>query len=117
MAGVDFIDANRGVAVGGDMQDTRTDTSAAAVAVTTDGGVTWTLRPRPPRPGALTGAVYVPAVGEGVIVAAGFGGVFLSTDDGQRWRTLNERPHTGITVHGRTVWVGGTNGTVLRIRF
>jgi hypothetical protein len=52
-----------------------------------------------------------------VIVAAGFGGVFLSTDDGRSWRTLNERPHTGITVHGRTVWVGGTNGTVLRIRF
>ena len=117
LAGVDFIDTHRGVAVGGDMQHTRTDSSAAAVAVTTDGGLTWTLRPRPPRPGALTGAVYLPAVGDGVLLAAGFGGVFLSTDDGRTWRVLSERPHTGIGAAGRTAWVGGTNGTVLRVRF
>ncbi len=113
-SGLAFKDANTGIGVAGDMTNLRGDTAGAVVAVTRDGGATWTLRARPPLPGALTGVTWVPGAGENTVVAAGFGGVFWSTDAGATWSAVTDAGHAGLDAFGRTAWVGG-RGVVTRL--
>ena len=69
MAGItalSFRDARHGIGVAARVDRAMArDTSPAAVATTDDGGATWTLRHRPPRPGSLSGVALVPAVNAG----------------------------------------------------
>jgi photosystem II stability/assembly factor-like uncharacterized protein len=115
-----FTDAMRGAGVAGDMTALRTDTLRAAVAVTTDGGTTWTLRPRPPRPGALAGVAWVPGPAAHpfaeTLVVTGFGGAFASVDGGRSWVVLTDEATTGVDATGRTAWLGG-RGAILRVDF
>ncbi len=113
-SGLAFRDAQRGIGVAGDMTNLRGDTASAVVAVTADGGLTWTLRARPPLPGALTGVAWVPDAGTETAVAAGFGGVFVTSDAGRTWRTVSDAGHAGVDAFGHTAWVGG-RGTILRL--
>ncbi len=113
-SGLDFRDALHGIGVAGDMTNLRGDTASAVVAVTADGGLTWTLRSRPALPGALTGVTWVPGAGDGTAVAAGFGGVFSTQDAGRTWRTLSDQGHAGLDAFGRTAWIGG-RGAILRV--
>ncbi len=116
LSGLDFRDGLHGIGVAGDMSvNLRTDTAKAVVAVTSDGGKSWELRTRPGLPGALTGVTWVPGVGPETAVAAGFGGVFFTTDAGRSWTTVSDVGHAGLDAHGRTAWVGSTKGTVLRL--
>jgi photosystem II stability/assembly factor-like uncharacterized protein len=114
-SGLDFRDAKRGIGVAGDMANLKGDSARAVVAVTNDGGMTWELRTRPPLPGALTGVTWVPGAGAETAVAAGFGGVFYTTNAGRSWTTASDQGHAGLDAFGRTVWVGSTKGTILRI--
>lgn len=114
-SGLDFRDAKRGIGVAGDMGNLRGDTASAVVAVTNDGGLTWELRSRPGRPGALYGVTWVPGIGNETAVAAGTGGVFYTTDAGRTWTTASELAHAGLDARGKTAWIGGARGTVLRI--
>jgi photosystem II stability/assembly factor-like uncharacterized protein len=114
MSGLAFRDALVGIGVAGDMQNLRGDTASAVVAVTADGGATWTLRNRPPLPGSLTGVTWVPTAGPETVVAAGFGGVFTSTDAGRTWQVITDAGHAGLDAFGRTAWVGG-RGVVTRL--
>ncbi|MFN2563473.1 MAG: WD40/YVTN/BNR-like repeat-containing protein [Gemmatimonadaceae bacterium] len=83
---VAFADARRGVAVGGDYQ-AATDT-AANVALTDDGGVTWRLAAG--RPGGYRSSVaYVPGSGGRVLVAVGTSGSEYSTDGGETWTPID----------------------------
>ncbi len=116
-SGVDFRDTRRGIGVAGDMTNLRGDSSRAAVAVTNDGGATWELRTRPPLPGSLTGTAWVTGASGETAVVAGFGGAFATRDGGRSWIVLSTNGHTGIGSFGRTAWIGGTNGTVLRVDF
>jgi photosystem II stability/assembly factor-like uncharacterized protein len=113
-SGLAFRNAQVGIGVAGDMTNLRGDTASAVVAVTRDGGATWTLRARPPLPGALTGVTWVPGAGENTVVAAGFGGVFWSHDAGATWSTVTDAGHAGLDAFGRTAWVGG-RGVVTRL--
>lgn len=113
-SGLAFRDVRTGIGVAGDMTNTRGDTLAAVVAVTNDGGASWTLRTRPPRPGALTGVTWVPGAGAETIVAAGFGGVFTSDDAGRTWHVITDAGHAGLDAYGRTAWIGG-RGVVTRL--
>ncbi len=113
-SGLSFRDPHHGIGVAGDMTNLRGDSASAVVSVTSDGGLTWTLRARPPLPGALTGVTWVPDVGAETAVAAGFGGVFSSRDGGRSWQTLSDQGHAGLDSYGRTAWVGG-RGSILRI--
>ena len=116
LSGLDFRDPKHGIGVAGDMSKfLKTDTAQAVVAITNDGGKTWELRSRPGLPGALTGVVWVAGVSNETAVAAGFGGVFYTTDAGRTWATVSNIGHAGLDSHGRTAWIGGTDGTVLRI--
>ncbi|MBC8089284.1 MAG: oxidoreductase [Phycisphaerae bacterium] len=114
-SGIDFRDTKRGIGVAGDMGNLRGDTASAVVAVTNDGGLSWELRTRPGRPGALYGVTWVPGVGNETAVAAGTGGVFYTSDAGRTWATASELAHAGLDAHGRTAWIGGARGSVLRI--
>ena len=114
-SGIDFRDSQRGIGVAGDMGNLRGDTSSAVVGVTNDGGKTWELRARPGRPGALYGVTWVPGIGAETAVAAGTGGVFYTTDGGRTWTTASDQAHAGLDARGKTAWIGGARGTVLRI--
>lgn len=114
-SGLDFRDTKRGIGVAGDMGNLRGDTANAVVAVTNDGGLTWELRSRPGRPGALYGVTWVPGVGNETAVAAGTGGVFYTTDAGRTWTTASDQAHAGLDAKGKTAFIGGARGTVLRI--
>jgi len=114
-SGIDFRDRKRGIGVAGDMSNLRGDTASAVVGVTNDGGKTWELRKRPGRPGALYGITWVPGVGTETAVAAGTGGVFYTLDGGRTWVTASDQAHAGLDARGKTAWIGGARGTVLRI--
>lgn len=113
-SGLAFRDANIGIGVAGDMTNLRGDTASAVVAVTQDGGRTWSLRTRPPLPGALTGITWVPNAGAETVVAAGFGGVFSSADGGRSWSTHSDQGFAGVDAFGKTAWVGG-RGRIMRL--
>ena len=93
------------------------DTTPHAVAVTSDGGATWTLTHRPDRPGALSGAALVPAAGDGVALIASYSGVFVTTDLGNTWSALDNGRYWAVRAAGRRAWVVGMSGRITRIDF
>lgn len=115
LTGLAFTSATRGIAVAADINRLRTDTSSAVVGVTEDGGQTWTLRPRPPLPGALSGVAWVTEVGKELAVVVGFGGAFITPDAGRNWITLNNQVFTGVAAFGRSAWIAGGNGRIIRL--
>ncbi|NBC16176.1 MAG: hypothetical protein GVY18_02540 [Bacteroidetes bacterium] len=115
IASLTFRDARHGVALGGDIA--APEAYSDNVALTTDGGQTWTLAGRPEMPGAIYGSAYVPDVTPATLVAVGPGGMDLSTDDGQSWRTVDTLTHWSVAFRGRTGWAVGPEGRVTRIDF
>jgi len=115
LTGLAFQDANRGIAVAADIDRLRTDTSSAVVGVTNDGGRTWTLRLRPPLPGALSGVAWVPGAGPETAVVVGFGGAFATSDAARSWRTISDQVYTGVAASGRTAWIAGGGGRITRL--
>ena len=113
-SGLSFRDSLHGIGVAGDMSNLRGDSAQAVVAVTDDGGRSWSLRARPPLPGALYGVTWVPGAGAETAVAAGAGGVFSTRDGGRSWTTHASAGHAGLDAVGRTAWVGG-RGQLLRL--
>src|SRR5262245_57454694 len=108
-----FRDTKHGVVAGGDY---RKETEAADnLAVTDDGGETWTLVK------GLTGfrSVVSYVTGTRTIVAIGPAGGDYSTDDGRTWRVL---PGPGFDtfscVRGRAIgWGAGARGAIGRLTF
>jgi photosystem II stability/assembly factor-like uncharacterized protein len=117
LSGLSFATAQRGIAVAGDMNRLRTDSASSVVGITTDGGRTWSMRPRPPRPGALAGVTWVPAAGPDVAVVVGFGGAFYTRDEGRTWSLITTEVTTGVAAVGRAVFIGGANGRLWRLDF
>lgn len=115
LTGLAFKDPMRGMAVGANIDRLRTDTSLSVVGVTDDAGRTWVLRPRPPLPGALSGVAWVPGAGADVAVVVGFGGSFVTPDGGRSWQTLNNQVFTGVAAAGRTAWIAGGGGQIVRL--
>lgn len=119
LTGLSFIDSNTGVAVAADISRLRNDTSSNTVGITRDGGSTWELLTRPPLPGSLAGITIVPAVSlnstDMAMVAVGYGGAFWSNDTGHTWHTITSDIFTGATAAGRTAWITGADGRILRL--
>ncbi len=115
LTGLAFTNAMRGIAVGANIDRLRTDTSMSVVGVTDDAGRTWTMRTRPPLPGALSGVAWVPGAGDEVAVVVGFGGAFITPDAGRTWQTLNDQLFTGVAAAGKTAWIAGGGGRILRL--
>lgn len=120
LTAVSFRDTLHGIGVAGRIGSSRlmtSDTAAAAVAVTGDGGRTWTLRNRPVRPGALFGVTHVIGAGPGTAVAVSPGGISVTGDEGIGWTTVDERAFWSVGAAGRTAWAVGPEGRIVRLDF
>jgi photosystem II stability/assembly factor-like uncharacterized protein len=112
---IGFRDSKHGVIVGGDYR--KEQEAVDNLAVTTDGGVTWTLVK------GLSGfrsiVAYVPGAKTPTLVALGPSGGDYSTDDGRTWNKI-EGPgfDTFSFVSKKSVgWGAGANGSIARLSF
>jgi photosystem II stability/assembly factor-like uncharacterized protein len=111
MTAVAFDDALVGIGVAGRIDQMNADTAAAAFGISRDGGQSWTLLPRPPKPGAPFGVSWL---GEAALVA-GPGGLFLTNDLGATWRELDGRSYWSVGSRGNVAWAVGPEGRILRL--
>ena len=112
---VAFRDAKHGVIVGGDY--TKEKEAGDNLAVTSDGGVTWTLVKG--LSGFRSVVAYVPGTRMPSLVAIGPSGADYSTDAGLTWRRL-EGPgfDTFSFARGRPVgWGAGAHGSLGKLMF
>jgi photosystem II stability/assembly factor-like uncharacterized protein len=105
-----FRDAKHGVIVGGDY--TKEKEAIENVAVTSDGGATWTLS------SGLSGFRSVVAYSEGSVIAIGPSGTDISHDDGKTWSQI---PGPGFDtfsfVKGSNLgWGSGAQGNIGKLR-
>ncbi|HET9064906.1 MAG TPA: YCF48-related protein [Gemmatimonadales bacterium] len=114
-----FRDPMHGIVVGGDMGDYRNDAAAAAVATTSDGGITWTLGARPGLRGTPFGVTWIPELPQTALLASP-GGLSLTRDEGKSWSTASEGVFWSVGASGRTAWAvgaAGRNGRIVRLSF
>jgi photosystem II stability/assembly factor-like uncharacterized protein len=112
-----FRDALHGIVVGGDY--TKENEANNNVAVTSDGGVTWTLAPGVG--GFRSVVTYLPAASGPTLLALGPQGADISNDDGKTW-TASPTParglHTYSHARGTAVgWAAGGRGQLAKFTF
>jgi photosystem II stability/assembly factor-like uncharacterized protein len=109
---LDFRNASRGIAVGGDFADETNGADAAARSH--DGGRTWTNSAHPVG-GYRSGVAYLPGTANS-IVAVGPTGSDVSNDGGNSWQTFDGDRYDGIQcAHDGSCWGSGTDGRVARL--
>jgi photosystem II stability/assembly factor-like uncharacterized protein len=108
-----FKDARNGVIVGGDYK--KESEAGNNVAVTSDGGATWTLA-KGPRPSGFRSAVaYVPGTRGPMIVAVGPSGSDYSLDNGASWVSLGSMGFHAVSFAGRdSGWGVGESGRIAK---
>ncbi|HEY1338375.1 MAG TPA: hypothetical protein VGF59_12735, partial [Bryobacteraceae bacterium] len=108
-----FANEKRGIVVGGDYQ--KPAESMGNVALTADGGTTWTTALEPPA-GFRSAVGYIRK--RNAWIAVGTSGSDISVDDGRTWRTFDAGAFNAIAISPegeiRTV---GPNGRVARALF
>jgi photosystem II stability/assembly factor-like uncharacterized protein len=111
---VTFRDARHGVVVGGDYK--KVAAAIDNVAVTSDGGRTWTLVKEHGLSGFRSAVVYVPHAKTPSLVAVGPQGSDVSTDDGLTWTPAGTGGFDtfSISPSGVVGWGAGTRGRVAR---
>lgn len=115
IASLTFRDAVHGAAFGGVIDNA--DEYSDNVAVTSDGGQTWTLAGRPTFTGAVYGAAYVPGAPTPTLVAVGPNGIDYSRDNGVTWANLSTQSHWSVAFASDSDgWAIGPNGLVTRIQ-
>jgi photosystem II stability/assembly factor-like uncharacterized protein len=110
-----FRDARHGVAVGGDYREAHE--GGANVAVTRDGGRSWSAARGPLPPAYLSGVAYATGAGaqpSATLVAVGLAGTALSTDDGQRWRMVDSVAYNSVRFAGGVGFAAGPAGRIAR---
>jgi photosystem II stability/assembly factor-like uncharacterized protein len=113
---VAFRDERFGLAVGGDLG--KPDEHTANVALSADGGVTWTPGGALRMAGAAYGAAWLPDAGAPVAVAVGPGGADWTADGGMTWQSLDDRNWWGIGfASSEAGWIAGPEGRIARVFF
>ncbi len=120
---VAFRDSKHGVVVGGDY--TKERDAAGNLAVTNDGGVTWTLLKG--LSGYRSAVAYVPVTSQSrqmsMLVAVGPSGADYSTDDGRTWKQLKGPGFDSLSfVRARARgwpigWATGSGGSIGKLMF
>ncbi len=108
-----FSDEQHGVAVGGDYS--KPDDASHNVAITSDGGRTWT-EPSGPHPNGFRSAVtYV--VDRKMWIATGTTGSDVSYDDGKSWQRFDGHAYNAISfLSSKTGWAVGPKGALAEFR-
>ena len=103
---VAFVDAERGIIVGGDYQ--QPDSARASAALTMNGGRTWRLAVTPPR-GFRSGVTALRRSRGVIAVAVGTSGTDVSYDGGRTWSPLDSTGFNAVqfTPTGIAIAVGG----------
>lgn len=110
-----FRDLRHGAALGGDLSQPEGFTDN--VAITQDGGLTWTLAGRPPFAGPVYGSSWVPGAPTPTLVAAGPKGIGFSADGGRTWTALDTLNHWSVSIRAPDRgWATGPNGRITRVR-
>lgn len=111
-----FRDARHGLAVGGRIRGAG---PGLRVALTADGGRTWSPAGEPRLEGALYGVAYVPGARPALAVAVGPAGMDVSQDDGRTWRALDDGNTWSLAFAPGAPgigWAVGPGGRVVRLR-
>ena len=111
---VGFYDNMLGIAAGGEISSP--DSYSDNVAVTLDGGLSWTLAGRPVMTGAIYGVAVVPGAVTPTVVAVGPGGADYSFDNGATWRQLDSLEYWSVAFANPSFgWAVGPDGRITRI--
>jgi photosystem II stability/assembly factor-like uncharacterized protein len=110
-----FRDAKHGVVVGGDYKKEKD--AVDNLAITSDGGKTWTLVKDHGLSGFRSVVAYVPHAKTPTLIAIGPQGADVSTDDGRTWAPFGtEGFHTfSFAPSGAVGWGAGGRGKVGRL--
>lgn len=109
--GLRFLDATRGIAVGGDHK--KENEPSPNVIVTTDGGRTWQKATPTDPPGLKESIVMLP---ENTLLAVGPSGTSLSKDFGKSWQKIDLSGfHAASSFEGHC-WAVGRKGVVAKWR-
>jgi photosystem II stability/assembly factor-like uncharacterized protein len=108
-----FSDAQHGMAVGGDY--TKPESSEHNIAVTSDGGRTWTEPAGHPPSGFRSAVAWVPALE--AWIAVGTSGADISRDGGANWERFSGDAYNAVsfTPSGKG-WAAGPKGAVAALR-
>lgn len=114
-----YVDNKFGVAVGGDYK--QPDLARDHVALTKDGGETWTVPVLEKSPSGFRSCVAVarPANETApVLISVGTNGTDISRDIGQSWQRVSDIGFNAVqfSPDGRTGWAAGSNGRIARWR-
>jgi photosystem II stability/assembly factor-like uncharacterized protein len=108
---VAFRDAKHGIIVGGDY--TKANLGGRNVALTADGGATWTLVDSATAPQGFKSAVaFVPGSAGKRVVAVGLNGTHVSNDGGLSWAATDTVPYNSLQLVGKSGYVAGPRGRV-----
>jgi photosystem II stability/assembly factor-like uncharacterized protein len=112
---VAFRDVEHGVIVGGDY--TKEKEAVNNLAVTSDGGATWTLVKG--LSGYRSVVAYVPGVTRSLLVAVGPSGTDYSTDDGRSWTPFKGPGLDTLSfARGKAMgWGAGAAGRIAKLTF
>lgn len=112
IASVAFRDDRIGLALGGRIA--QPDSFSDNVALTRDGGATWTLAARTPFSGAVFGSAFVPE--RRLLVAVSPKGLIFTDSDGSAWHQLSSDAYWAVGFASRRVgWAVGPGGRISRL--
>ena len=110
---VSFRDDLHGIVLGGGYAAKPGDVE---VALTRDGGVTWSNGGSPPLATGVWGGVYVPHARDALVVAVGPSGAAYSNDDGATWARIDSLVYWSVGFASPNAgWAGGKGGRITRL--
>jgi photosystem II stability/assembly factor-like uncharacterized protein len=108
-----FSDAKHGIAVGGDYNKANDETGN--IAVTGDGGRTWTKPSGTPPKGFRSAVAYL--ADKKMWIAAGPSGADVSTDGGKNWKQFDTGNYNSLSfVSSKAGWAVGARGRIAVFR-
>ena len=114
-ASIIFRDTLHGMVLGGEID--KPDGRGDYVAITSDGGRSWSLGGRVTFAGAVYGAAWIPGVAARAAVAVGPGGADVSLDGGRTWARVDTGAYWSVGFGSpRHGWAVGPRGRITRLQ-